>query len=133
MLETSADKMLLEFDLSLSELSKSVYKVERVSLRLFVTCRGSVTRSMSIQKVSHSVDWDKQHIALDGQHPNSIMSLVRPVNAGSWIEVDVTSISTMNQGNKFVLSMDDSSAGKCEIASRETCHSSKLVVTTASI
>ena len=133
MLEASANKILMDFDLGLAELSHSVYKVARVSLRVFLTCFGTGTRSIYIRKIPLSVDWDGQHVTLDGQNPNSIMTQVRPANAGSWIEIDVTSISDMNEVNRFVLSMKDSSGGTCEIASRQTCHSSKLVIAIVSI
>jgi len=142
-LDSSTSKVLIEFDLGLIALTNSIYNVVSVSLRLFVNSVGDSTRSISISRLPHSIGWDEQQVTwenfgappLPNDGPTTFQ--VTSSDGDMWIDVDITDIIDGSQANKFVLSMKDISAsgeaGKCVFASRETCHSSKLVVVTESI
>ena len=133
-LESSTDKARIEFDLGSIASSTSIFKVVRSSLRLFVTSVTG-TGSISIHSLPRSLDWDKLQVTSDhlAEHSDWIAFWVSPAEAGRWIEIDVTEITDRSQVNTFVLSTTDVAAGHCEFASRDTCHSSKLVVVTESI
>jgi len=61
---------------------------------------------------------------------------VESSDGGKWIDVDITDLSEGGSVNKFLFAVKNTSASseakECVFASRETCHSSKLVIITES-
>lgn len=117
--------------------TSSAVPILSATLRLFVV-RVEGTISLSIFKQSGEweegqVTWENFAFAADATGVGDTFT-VTSSDGGQWLDVDVKDFIDGIQINNFVLSIEnDSASGKCVFASRETCHSSKLVVITESI
>lgn len=143
-LDSSTGKVLIEFDLDLLAVTSSAVPILSATLRLFVV-RVEGTISLSIFK--QSGEWEESQVTWENfaTPPSPLFAAdatgvgntftVTSSDGGQWLDVDVKDfIDDGIQINNFVLSIEnDSASGKCVFASRETCHSSKLVVITESI
>lgn len=138
-LEHYTSRVLVDFDIGSVAFTRSAYNFVSVSLRLFVDSVGG-TRSISIYKLPQSSEWAEDQVTLNNFGTPPIEKAgptfqTSSSNVGKWIDVDITDLIDGSQANiKLILVMKDFSesddTGKCVFASRETCHSPKLVVVT---
>ncbi len=117
--------------------TSSVVPILSATLRLFVV---SVEGTISLSIFTQSVEWEEDQVTWNNIiKPDMAEGVgntftVTSSDIGQWLDVDVKDFIDGFQVKKFVLSIkNDSASGKCVFASRETCHSSKLVVITGSI
>eukprot|EP00581_Thalassiosira_minuscula_P012178 CAMPEP_0183715350 /NCGR_PEP_ID=MMETSP0737-20130205/9608_1 /TAXON_ID=385413 /ORGANISM="Thalassiosira miniscula, Strain CCMP1093" /LENGTH=1182 /DNA_ID=CAMNT_0025944441 /DNA_START=211 /DNA_END=3759 /DNA_ORIENTATION=+ len=122
--DTPSSTSTLEFDLGFIASTNSIHKIVSVSLRLFINSVGDSNASMSIHRDVQPFNGDL------------ITFHVTPSDEGGWMTIDITDLieTDIQADNKIALVMKDISeggnAGNFEFASRETCHSSKLVMVT---
>lgn len=133
-LDSPTSKVLIEFELGLIAPTKSVVSA---SLRMFVNSVGH-PKQLSIYRLPNSFDWDEKQVTMDNfripplAEAGSTTFLVSSSDQGRWINININNFIDGSQALKFVLSASNGD-GKCAFASRETCHSSKLLVVTESI
>jgi len=143
-LDSTTSKALIEFDLGLIGLTSSFYNIASLSLRLFVNSVGDTSSppQLDIYKLPNSFEWDEGQVTLDNfgippmAEAGPVTFQITSSDEGSWVDIDVKDFIGGGQANMIFLSMTLSpsgEAGKIVFASRETCHSPKLVVVTESI
>eukprot|EP01083_Nonionella_stella_P013482 37941_1 len=139
-LRSSTTRILFEFDLDLDALSSSMHDVVSITLRLFVDSVGD-DKSISIYKLPTYVQLEEDQVTWNNFGTPAMEKAgptfqVASSDGGKWIDVDITDLFDGGSVNKFLLAVKDASAyseaRQCVIASRETCHSSKLVIITES-
>ena len=136
-LDSTTDKVLIEFDLGLLAVTSSVVPILSATLRLFVV---SVEGTISLSIFNQSVEWEEDQVTWNNiVTPDMAQGVgntftVASSDGGQWLDVDVQDFIDGFHVKNFVVSIEnDSASGKCVFASRETCHSSKLAVITGSI
>merc|ERR1712087_110622 len=133
-LDSPTSKVLIEFELGFIAPTKSVVSA---SLRMFVNSVGD-TMQLSIYRLQNSFDWDEKEVTMDNfgippmAEAGSVTFQVSSSDKGRWADIDINDFIDGSRALKFVLSASDGD-GKCAFASRETCHSSKLLVVTEPI
>ena len=139
---TNARKIIMGFDLA-SLSMRSNLQINSLTLRIFVDSLDlSFSRTVSIFKLPSSIQWDEDSITWESFGTPPIEKEGQPFqitqdDSQQWIDIDISEFIdwTVPLG-QISLVMQNISKGvgnsRVSFASRETCHSPKLVVTTTS-
>lgn len=137
---SNARKIIIGFDLA-SLLLSSTSQVYSMTLRIFIDSIDlDFSRTVSIFKLPSSIDWDEDSMTWESFGTPAIEKEGKSFQISlddrqKWVDIDITEFidSAVPLGSlSLVLQNISKGAGNSRItmASRETCHSSKLVIAT---
>jgi hypothetical protein len=139
--ESNARKIVIGFDAGLLSFNSSV-QINYAALRVFVNSIDlDFDRNVSLFKLPSAIRWDEGNVTWENFGTPPVEKEGQPFlvtweDKQTWIDIDITDFidRTETPSNlTLVLQNLSSGVGNCRImfASKETCHSPKLVVVSA--